>query len=173
MENFVPKNKKIFISAIFLFVCFSLYLFGFLSVKKDIVKIEEEYKNTESVFFKDEKIQNLKRIAESNKEKIEILRNFFIKKGDEVKFIEEIEAIGRKYLSKFEINSIDVKQNEKDSLKEDIVLKMEVSSSWIEIIKFIDALEKSNLGILVKSANINNMTGNWSGILEFVVYREK
>ena len=114
--------------------------------KRSLQEIEDYYNNTESQSGKEERARVLKSIAETNKEYIQTLREYFIQKGDEVKFIEQIEEIGKKSSIQFEINSIDVKPNQLKNFKEDITVRMDIEGSWQNIMNFTDMLEKMNFG---------------------------
>ena len=84
-------------------ICALLYFAGLTFIYLKIKGIEGAYNNTESQSMKAEKAQALKSAAETNKEYIEILRQFFIKKDDEVEFIKQIEDIGNKSKIAFSI----------------------------------------------------------------------
>lgn len=174
MKNWIPTNK--FISSATTVAIFSMVLyFGSLSIVLwEIKKVENLYKNTESGFAKEEKSRLIKSIVEANKEDIQILRNFFVQKGDEVKFIEQIEEIGRKSGVTFEIFSIDVKGKEASSFKEDLSVKMNLRGSWSNVISFVDMLQKTYFGVAFQNINVNSDSlGHWSGSVEFIIFREK
>jgi Tfp pilus assembly protein PilO len=174
MNNWIPKNKIVrFAIASFLFSVI-LYFVCLLIVVNEIKKIENLYRNTDSELFKEEKFLAIKSIAEADKEPIQTLRDFFVQKGDEVKFIEKIEETARASSIKFEIVSIDVKVNPEDSFKEDIGVKMKMEGSWGNIIHFMDKLNKISFGVSIEKVNLDaNSPGNWSGSIEFIIFREK
>ena len=151
-----------------------LYFIGLLIVLNEIKKVENFYSDTNSESFKEEKFWAIKSIAENNKESIQTLKDFFVQKDDEVKFIEQIEGVAKASSLKFETSSIDVRTDVKNSFKEDIYMKMNVESSWGNIIYFIDKLEKMPFGVSIGNINLEaNVPGNWSGSVEFLIFREK
>ncbi len=159
------------ISAVF---CVTLYFAGLFVVLAEIKKVENFYQSVESEAFREEKSWAIKSVAEANKESIQTLRNFFIQKGDEVKFIEQIEEIATSSAVKFEISSIDVKANQPDSFKENVSVRIKIEGSWGNIMRFIGRLERMPFGVSVEKIGLNVDTpGNWSGLVEFVVFREK
>ncbi len=174
INNWIPKNRIVELATMVTVLSVVLYAVGLFVVFREIKKVENFYHNTESEFFKEKKFWAIKSIAEANKEPIQTLRNFFIQKGDEVKFIEQIEETARISAIKFEIVSIDVKANQPDPFKEDIEVKMEMEGSWRDIMHFIDKLEKMPFGALIKDINLNaKAPSDWSGSVSFIIFREK
>ena len=174
MNNWIPKNKIVMSATIMAALSVVLYFASLFIVLREIKKVENFYHDTESEFFKEKKFLAIKSIAEANKEPIQTLRNFFIQKGDEVKFIEQIEAVARRSAIKFEIVSIDAKANQPDPLKEDIEVKIGMEGSWKNIIYFIDKLKKMPFGVLIEKVNLDvNIPSQWSGLVEFIIFREK
>lgn len=173
MKNWIPKKIFLIITAITAAFCVILYFASLFLVLLEIKKIEDYYNNTESQSGKEERVRALKSIAETNKEYIQTLRGYFIQKGDEVKFIEQIEEISRKSSIQFEISSIDTKPNQVKNFKEDITVRMNIEGSWQNIMRFVDMLEKINFGVLVQNISLDAKTGDgWSGMVEFVIFRE-
>jgi len=174
MNNWIPKNKNIMFVAILAFISIALYFGGLLIVLGETKKIETAFYNTESDSYKEEKIRVIKSITEINKESVKELQDFFIKKGDEVKFIEQIENVARSFAVDFEIMSINVKENKTASFKEDVILKMKIEGSWKEVMYFLNKLERMSFGVSIENLNLEaNTPGNWSGIVEFIIFREK
>jgi hypothetical protein len=174
MNNWIPKNKIVKFAIICASLSILLYFIGLFFVFRETQKIENFYRDTNSESFQEEKFWAIKSLAEINKESIQNLRNFFIQKGDEVKFIEKIEGVGRASSIKFEIASIDVKSGSSDSFKEDVSVKMKIEGSWSNIIYFLGKLKKMPFGVLIEKVDLDtNAPGDWSGSIEFVVFREK
>ena len=174
MNNWVPKNKTVIFFIISAFFSVMLYFAGLFIVFSKIRAIENLYHDTNSELFKEEKFWAVKSMAEANKELIQTLRYFFIQKGDEVQFIEKIEETARISSVKFEIASIDVKVNQEDLLKEDINIKMKIAGPWKNVIYFIDKLKKIPFGVLIEKVDLDaDSSGNWSGSIEFIIFREK
>ncbi|MEK7116889.1 MAG: hypothetical protein AAB837_01870 [Patescibacteria group bacterium] len=174
MNNWILKNKIIKLAIIMASSGIVLYFVGFFIVFREMKKIEDFYRNNESESYKEKKFLAIKSITETNKESIQTLQDFFIQKDDEVKFIERIEEIARTSAIKFEIVSIDILANKTDLFKEDVSVKINIEGSWGSIINFMDKLEKTQFGILIQNINIDaNTGGNWSGFIEFIVFREK
>lgn len=174
MNNLIPKNKFVALALIMTLLSITLYFISLLVVLREKKEIEELYFNTESESAKEEKIRTIKYIAEVNKEPMQTLQNYFIQKDDEVAFIEQIEKVARVSGIKFEITSIDVVVGQTDSFKENVKVKMKLEGSWRNIMYFTDKLEKMPFGVLVENLNLDSgSSGNWSGPIEFIVFREK
>lgn len=174
MNNWIPKNKVLEFAIAVALLSIVLYLVGLLIVFDKIKKVENFYNDTSSASFKEEKFWVIKSIAETNSEPVQTLRNYFIQKGDEVKFIEQIESVATSSSIKFEIKSIEVKAAQANSVKEDINIKMSVEGSWANIMNFINSLEKMTFGASIEKIDLDaNTPGNWFGFVEFVVFREK
>lgn len=174
MKSWVPKNNLVAFAIASAIVCFLLYVLGLSLVLFEIRKIENAYNDTESSSSKNKRAQVIKSIAETNEIYIQTLRNFFVRKGDEVRFIEKIEEIGRQSKIAFEISSIDVKPGQNDAFKEEVLVKMKVEGSWAEIMNFLDTLDKIHFGVSVQDINLDLKSPNkWAGSIDFVVSREK
>lgn len=174
MNSWIPKNKIIRFAGISALSGIILYFVGLLVVFGEIKKVENFYLNTESESSKEERTLAIKSIAESNKAQIQTLRDFFVKKGDEVTFIEQIEKVANDSSVKFDISSIDVLPNQTDPFKEDLEVKIKVEGSWKDALSFIDRLEKMPFGVLVQNVNLNaDVPGSWAGLVDFTIFREK
>jgi Tfp pilus assembly protein PilO len=174
MNSWIPKNKITKLATTVALFSVVLYFSGLFIVFSEIKKMENTYNSTESDSYKEKKIAFIKSITETNKESIQTLQNFFIQKGDEVKFIEQIEKIAKESAVKFEISSIDVKVSQTNSFKEDVDVKVKLEGSWRDVIYFMDKLEKMPFGVSVEDVNLNiNTRNDWSGSVEFIVFREK
>ena len=170
MINWIPKNKIVGFASGVLLISILLYLTGLFIVDKKIKEIE----NTESESSKEDRKLALKSLIQINRGEVQTLRDFFIKKGDEVKFIERIEEVARKNSVQFEINSIDVKGKDADSFKEDITVKMNISGSWANLIGFLDMLNKMSFGVSIQNLDLDvNSLGGWAGSINFIIFREK
>lgn len=174
MNNWIPKNKVFKFAIATSALSVILYFTGLAMTLSEIAKVENLYRDTNSESFKEEKFWTIKSIAELNKESIQTLRDFFVQKGDEVKFIEQIEGTARSSSVKFETSSIDLKADPKNLFKEDIDIKMNVEGSWENIMYFMDKLERLPFGVSIENINLDAKTaGDWSGFIEFIIFREK
>ncbi|OHA93818.1 MAG: hypothetical protein A3E02_02315 [Candidatus Zambryskibacteria bacterium RIFCSPHIGHO2_12_FULL_38_34] len=174
MNNWVPKNKIVKFAAVTALFSVILYFGGLFIVSEKIKKIEDDYHSTESDSYKEEKFRVIKSIAVTNTEPIQTLQDFFVQKGDEAKFIDQIESAARANGIKFETSSIDVSSNQPDSFKEDVNVKMAIEGSWRNVMYFIDKLGRMPFGVLVLDTSLNADTpGDWSGSVEFIIFREK
>lgn len=175
MNNWIPKNKTVRFAVSAVVLCLALYFVGLFVVLKETKKVENLYNSTESTFSKGKEFLAIKSIADANQEIIQNLRNFFIQKGDEVKFIEQIEGIATSSNLKFNIASIDVKENQEDSsFKEDVGIKMQIEGSWKDVVSFVNKLERLPFGISVNNLNLDaSVPGQWAGSIEFIIFREK
>ena len=174
MNNWIPKNKTVKFAYIVAITSIVLYSGSLLFVFMEIKKIENFYYDTESESSKKERFWAIKSLAEKNSEPIRVLRDFFIKKDDEVKFIEQIEETARASAVNFEILSIDVKPGKADSIKEDVEVGMKVEGSWGSVMDFLNKLEKMPFGVFIQNTNLDvNPPDGWSGSVKFIVFREK
>ncbi len=175
MNSWIPKSKIVKLIVGMVVLSFLFYLTGLFFVTRQTKKVEDLYVDLKSKSFEGEKIQAIKSIVNSNSLNLQILRDFFIKKGDEVKFIEEIEKVAKDANVKFEISSIDVKSSDEQSLSDDINVKMEIEGYWNDIIKTIDNLERLSFGVLIDNLSIDTVGGEgyWSGSISFRVFKEK
>lgn len=174
MNNWIPKNKIIKFAGAFALLSIALYFVALFIVFREAKKLENFYQNTETESSKAERFLAIKSAAEANMEQIQTLENFFVKKDDEVKFIEQVEATAEASAIKFEIVSIDVKANQENSFKENVSVKVGVEGGWGDIMSFINKLEKMPFGVLIGNINLDAKgSGSWNGSIEFVVFREK
>ncbi len=179
MNNWIPKNNIMRFAIIMALFSVILYFSGLFFVTDKIKKIEDDYRGAESVSYKMDKIRIIKSTTETNKEILQPLQDFFIQKGDEVKFIERIENIARTSSVKFKIISIDIKKTGKktskpDSFKENIDLKVRLEGSWQKVVSFMDKLEKMPFGVSIENIRLDtNASSGWSGLVEFIIFREK
>lgn len=174
MNNLIPQNKFIIIATTIALLSVVLYCTGLFVVLAEKKEIEELYLSTESGSAKEEKISIIKNIAETNKDLIQMLENYFIQKDDEIEFIEQIEKTAKNSGIKFEIISIDIKANQPVSFKEDVLVKMRLEGSWLGAMSFINGLEKMPFGVSVEKINLDaNTPGDWLGTIEFIIFREK
>lgn len=174
MKSWIPKNKIVRLAVAVAALSVLLYFAGLFVVSREINKIENLYRDTNSELFKEERFWAIKAVAENNKELIQTLRDFFIQKGDEVQFIEKIEKTAEAASVEFEISSIEVKANQENPFKEDVNIKMKIAGSWKGVISFIDGLRKIPFGVLIDKVDLDSDASNhWSGSIEFVIFREK
>jgi hypothetical protein len=174
MNNWIPKNKIVKFAIATAIFSVLLYFVGLWFVFNETKKVENFYRDTNSASFKEERFWTIKSIAETNKALIQNLRDFFIQKGDEVKFIEQIEAAAKNSAIKFETSSIDVNADPKNLFKENIDIKINVAGSWGNIISFLNKLEKLPFGVSIENVSLDaNVPENWSGFIEFIIFREK
>lgn len=174
MNKWIPKKDSVFIALSFASFSFLVYVGGLFMVLREMDKVESFYADNESVVSKELRAQALRVIAETNKNEIETIRNFLVKKDDEVSFIEEIEQAGRKTEVLFKIDSIDVKEEENNPFKENMEMKISFEGSWWQAVHFLSELEKMSFGVLIKNFELDsNEPGQWSGSISMVVFREK
>ncbi len=173
MQNWIPKKNTLVSVVLLATLSFLLYTVCLIIVFWQIRKIETYYQNTESKSSVEEKIRALKIAITNNQENIEMVRKFFVQKGDEVTFIERLETLGDDVGLEFEIASIDVKSNQAKNLKEDVTVRVGVDGSWENIMKFVDGLEKMPFGVMIQNLNIDTKSATgWSGFVELIVFRE-
>ncbi len=174
MQNWIPKKSTLIFTVGTAVFAALLYVTSLFVVWWEIKRIEDYHKTNESKSSIEAKTRILKSVAETEKYYIDILRNFFIKKGDEVKFIEQIEKTAQESKVKFEISLIDVKPNQVKNFKEDVTVRMNIEGSWDSIMLFVDRLEKMEFGVSVQNLNLDTKSkSDWSGFVEFTLFREK
>lgn len=174
MNNWIPKNKTIKLSISAAFLSLLVYLGGLFFVWRQTQEVTDLYETVESRSSQGEKFRVIKSITEANQETIQTLRNFLVRKGGEVEFIEQIETVAKNSGVKFEIFSINTEADQASSLKENIKVKIELESSWKNIIAFIDKLEKLPFGVLISSFSFDTSgKGYWSGSVEIIAFKEK
>jgi len=173
MKEWMPKNNIIKFFTIATALIFIMYITGIFVVFAGIQKVRNFYNSIESESTKENKILAIKSAIEENKEDIEKIRNFFIQKGDEVKFIEQIEKTAKGLGVRFEIDSIEVKSPEEGSLKENVEIRADVLGNWNNIFRFLDKLNKMPFGVTLQNFELMASRGEWSGKLDLIVFREK
>lgn len=175
MKNWIPKNLvTFFLLTVFLFA--TIYFSSLFFVSREIGKIESYYSDTESKSGREERSKIIKSFVENNGIYLNTLRSFFIKKGDEILVIEEIENLAKSSNLKFMIDTIDeggVKE-EQELIKENINIRMTLEGNWINIMSFINKLERMRFGTSIKSFTLNKKDSQvWESQVQFVVFREK
>lgn len=173
MKNWVPSKKLLATSitvaslGVLLYVGALVYLLGYIR------NIENFYSDADSGFAQTAKVQAVKSIVASNGAYIDTLRQFFVKKGDEVQFIENIEMLGREAGVAFEISSIKAEPDPGTSFKENITVGINTEGSWTQIISFINKLEKAQFGAVVSDVRLEDSgRGRWSGDIKIQIFRE-
>lgn len=159
--------------ALMAFICLTVYFGGILYIQKELVKIKTSHEDIESEIYKKERIKALETLVMNNTDSIENLRNFFVRKDDEVKFIEYIEGTAKISGVDFEISTITSKTEEIGIPKEDILVRVAVRGAWNSVMKFIDTMEKGNFGVLIREVEMdNNSSGGWFASILLNFYKE-
>jgi hypothetical protein len=174
MNSWIPKNKIVRIAASVALLSIVLYFVGLFIVLNETKKLENLYGNTESESSKEQKFLAIKSVVDANQDTIQTLKKFFVQKGDEVKFIEQIEGITKNSGIKFNIVSIDVKAGGSNDFKEDIAVKMQTEGAWTDTVSFISKLERLPFGISITGVDMSLVApGQWSTSVDFIIFREK
>lgn len=174
MHHLVPKKNLLLFSVSTTLVAILIYFTSQYIVQKEMDKVKNAHEDVESVLYKKERINALEVLVANNQDQINTLREFFIQKGDEVRFIEHIESIAKESGVDFEIGTIDFKQDDLSSITEDVLVKVDLRGDWKSLTMFVDKLEKSYFGVLISEVDINSSSpGNWFGRVTFKLYREK
>ncbi|OHB14850.1 MAG: hypothetical protein A2431_03140 [Candidatus Zambryskibacteria bacterium RIFOXYC1_FULL_39_10] len=174
MNNWIPKNKILRFAVGLAALGLVLYLAGVMIISVKTKKVERSYSNTESDLFKEQKFWAIKSVVDTNEESIKYLKDFFVKSGDEVFFIEKIEEMARISNTKLEIVSIDIKPNQADLFGEEVLVKIKVSGTWDSVMLFVDKLERMNFGVVIDDVNLDaEAQGNWVGAIEFIFMKNK
>lgn len=173
MKNWIPKKSLVIVSSIFSVTFFLFYAISSAYVFWQIDKIENYYSDTESRSGREERARFIRSFSETNKEQINAIRSFFIKEGEEADFIETIEASASSSGVKFDIAQINIQDNDKQTLKENVEVNMKIEGSWASVMTFINSLEKMPFGTYVYDLSLDKANGVWSGNVNFLVFREK
>lgn len=174
MSNWIPKDKTLKFFTALAALSVLLYFCGLFIVFREIKKVENSQRDTESESFKEKKFLAVKSIAESNEELIKSMRNFFIQKDGEAKMVEDIEEAAKNSGIKFEISSIDLKEDTASPIKDDVLVKIFIEGRWERVISFIDRLGKLPFGVSIEEISLDaDSPGVWTGYVEFVLFREK
>ena len=174
MKKLIPKKSFLTFSFVTTGISVVVYVLGLLFVYGQIGKIESYYNNSESRSGREARVRAIKAAAEKYDKETESLRKFFIQKGDEVRFIEQIESAAKDSGIKFEIVSLNVRDGDNKSIKEDVLVRMAIEGSWQQTISFIESIQKMEFGVSVEEVGIDaGRPGLWSGFVEFLVFRNK
>lgn len=174
MNNWIPKNKILRFAAGLAVLGLVVYLAGVMVILMKTKKVESSYSNTESDLFKEQKFWAIKSVTDANEEPIKYLKDFFVRSGDEVFFIEKIEEMARISNINLEIVSIDIKPNQTDLFEEEVLVKIKVGGTWNGVMLFVDKLERMDFGVVTEDINLDAETaGNWVGAIEFIFIKNK
>lgn len=174
MKHWIPKKQIIVV-----FICGAvlsalIYFTGLSLAFMEIGKIENIYNNNETKSAKYQRAMSLQTFIDGNQGYLSSLKNFFIKNDDEIKFIEQIEEIGKKSGIVFEIDSINDTKNKDDKIVKEILIKVKMEGEWGQVVGFVDSLEKMPFGVSIQTLSLDvNANKKWSGSVEFIVYKEK
>lgn len=172
-NNWLPKKKTLIMVSSVLVSAALLYLISVFVIIDKHRQIQNFYIDTESAVSKAEREWALKYIVTSYAGEIKSLRDFLVKKGDEVYFIEEIENLARTVGVGFTLRAIDLKESEVD-FKEDISVRLDVKGDWQTVTTFLDKLEKLSFGVLIENLDLKaDSPGEWQGSISFLIFREK
>src|SRR3989344_5762644 len=156
MNSWVPKTNTIIVAVVFLIASIFVYVTFLFVVRGKINSIELAYSNTASTLALEEESRKIKIITEENSSQIESVNKYFVEKGDEVLFIEDVERLAKESGIKFDIVSISpVKPQSSNAESKKIAVKMNIQGSWSKILLFIDGLEKLPFGISIQGFNLD------------------
>lgn len=172
MNSWIPNKKIIVASSLTLFVCIVVYISFFILLKRKVHSIEVAYSNTASILSLEEQARVNRFIALENKDNIDFINQYFIERGDEVLFIEDIEKYARSLNLKFDIVSISpVKPTSSEVAIKETLVKMNLEGSWQNLIVFLDGLYKLPFGVSVQNFGFDKASnGIWGLTIEFVVF---
>lgn len=173
MNSWIPKKNIVRVTMIIAGLITLAYFVCLLVLFNKAREINTAHQDINSDSFKQEKFEAIKNIISNNTDSIQNVENFFVKKGDEVKFIEQIESLAGKFDLNFEMSSIEA-NIDPGNLKEDIEMNIKISGSWSNVMKFINNLKKMPFGVSISQVNLDaERIGSWSGSLKAIVFREK
>lgn len=125
---------SVFFLAFFAYACYFLY--NQIGQNLSVIKISEDKWQQE--FSRREEIKMLDRAVKNIQKENEEIDTHFVKSGDVVPFLNNIEALAPKVGARAETASVDI-SNDKTSL----LVRIEVEGSFNSIYKFIKLLENS------------------------------
>ena len=173
MQQWIPKQKILIVSGLSVLMGLLAYLSGLYIINIKIGEIKSAYYANQIAIAEGEKAKVIADIALIHTQSIQTLRDFFIKAGDKVDFIEKIEEVGRKSGAAFSISSISEEKTKQGALKEDIFLKIEAEGPWKSIMSLIKDLESMPFGVRFTDINLDTKKpGNWKSSMEITVFRE-
>ncbi len=170
MKHWIPSYKKIISFILLLIVCLSVYFYILSVVLSNFKKVQNVYGDTGSDLFKKEKALKIKSIVLNNQDNLLKLDNFFLKKGEEVSFIESLEDFAVLNNLEMEINSIDTKDI--GGGKEGVVINIISKGDWGNIIKFLHKLERLDVGVSVDSSQLFLDEDKWNLKIGFIVFKQ-
>ncbi len=171
MNSWVPKTNILVIACSFLAVSLLVYTFSLSVINRKISSIELAYSNTANTLATEEESRLIKNIADQNFESIDFVNKYFVQKGDEVGFIEDVENLAKSLGIKFNIVSITPVRPLEGSESTEISIKMNVEGSWSGAVRFLDKLEKMPFGVMVQNFNLDKSGGSsWTGSIDFIVF---
>ncbi len=174
MNYWMPKKRIIYLIVAVTFSLGIIYLLSFYFVNRNINKIADSYKNSDSESSKIERVWIIKALLESNKEQIQKIRQFFLSKDGEVDFIKKIEDVAQKSSVKFSIKSINVSNKNNNVFFEDVKVSINFEGNWSQVTTFVNFLENMSIGIKMQSLTLeSNSKDLWRGSIEFISYKEK
>jgi hypothetical protein len=174
MNRWMPKKRIMYLTIGVTASLCAIYLLSFYFVNRNINKIADSYKNSDSESSKTERVWMIKALVESNKEYIEKTRQFFISKDGEVEFIKQIESIAKNSLVDFSIKSIDVLPNSGQNFFDDVKVSINFEGNWVQVTTFVNSLENMKVGTKTKSLTLeSNAKDLWRGSIEFISHKEK
>ncbi len=174
MNNWIPSKKYLTIAMLVFVTSTMIYVAGLFLVNWEIRKIEKTYNNTESDAARYGRAKEINAVAAANEEQIKILKEFFVDKENQVGFIEQIENTAKDSKIKFSIESINSVPDKTESVKEDLIVQIIIEGEWLDLVRFVDSVEKMPFGVLIQKISLEYKSkGEWSGRLEIVAYKEK
>lgn len=185
----IKPIKKIFFSILALnFIVAIVYAGMFLMVKIKNEHISSMLNDADRELKRDEFLLKTKLILNENSESISKLDEYFVKRDEVPKFIENIENLARNIGVDLNVAyvSVEAETRNKDDFKELLKMRVEVIGSWDSVMTFVSALENLPFRVLIQSVAVtsdksqeelffenSSSPSSWKGNIEFSVLKIK
>lgn len=162
MNQYIPDKKILrFSIAAATISLLGMVLAGWL-LSSRMSLLNSEIRKTQEMSGSVEQAFKIKGQLNELDEEVKLLDSFFVKKGEEVAFIESVEKLASSTGVKLEIKNITVdSKNNSKSFKEDILVSMSSRGSYAGISSFFRKLESMPKLVSVDSYSMRLSDGGW------------
>jgi Tfp pilus assembly protein PilO len=174
MNRYIPDSKIFRASMLFALLSIACMVLVAWLVYSRISLLHSEIAKTQAMSGSVEQAFKIKGQLNELEEEIDTLDSFFIKKNEEVVFIESIEKLASSTGVALEIKniSVDPKSSSKD-FKEDISVNVEAEGARSNLITFFKKLENMPKAVSLERFDIRSADEKWSLDLTLTVPRLK
>ena len=145
-----------------------------LSISNNISRIKSEEEAAKAASEGVEQALFLKKSISDLAMEIATIDSFFVRSGEEVRFIEEIEERARQAGVVIEISSLVVSARKGSDIVEDLKMKVTFEGSWEKGRQFLSVLQSMPYAVSLTEADMRNLgEAGWRGQLNFSVMKIK